>query len=196
MTETSASLLERLRAQPDETDWQRLVNLYTPLIRNWLIKHMLQEQDRNDVVQEVMTVVIRRIPEFQHNQRCGAFRNWLRTITVNCLREFWRSQKYRPQAGGGSDFKSFLDEMEDPGSQLSQVWNQEHDNHVMSQLLQLIRPCFETKTWNIFQRLVLEGASPESVSREFQVTVNAVFIAKSRVLARLRQESRGLLDTI
>jgi RNA polymerase sigma-70 factor (ECF subfamily) len=67
MSETSTSLLDRLRLQPDQQAWQRLVELYTPLIRGWLRRHALLDQDADDVVQEVLSVVVRRLPEF----RCG-----------------------------------------------------------------------------------------------------------------------------
>ena len=194
MSQTSPSLLDRLRDQPLDQDWSRLVSIYTPLIRNWLKRYAVSEQDCDDLVQEVLTVVIRRVPEFQHNQRIGAFRAWLRTITVNCLRDFWRSKRYRPAAAGGSDFQNVLAALEDPDSGLSQVWNKEHDTFVTQVLLQQIQPLFELNTWKAFQRTALEGANADQVAKELQISVNAVFIAKSRVLARLRQEAKGLLD--
>src|SRR5260370_35769625 len=103
MSETSASLLDRLREQPDAASWQRLVDLYTPLIRGWLRRHALPQQETDDVVQEVLAVVVRRLPGFRRGARTGAFRCWLRTFPVNCLRDFWRSQRSRPRATAHSD---------------------------------------------------------------------------------------------
>jgi len=85
MSDTSASLLQRLREQPDGDAWRRLVFLYTPLLRQWLARHGLQSSDIDDLTQEVLTVVVRELPQFQHNQREGAFRRWLRTILVHRL---------------------------------------------------------------------------------------------------------------
>lgn len=195
MSETSASLLDRLRAAPDEESWRRLVDLYTPLVRGWLRRQaQLQTQDADDLVQEVLAVVVRRIPEFHREPRAGAFRRWLRTITVNCLRDFWRSRRHRPVATGDTEFQQMLDELADPESGLSRLWDQEHDQHVTQRLLEMIRPKFEEKTWRAFQRVALDGATPDETAAELGVTVNAVFIAKSRVLARLRQEGQGLID--
>ena len=191
---TSLSLLERLRADPKDTAWQNLVEIYTPLIQNWLRRHQVREADSDDISQEVLAVVIRRLPEFEHNKREGAFRNWLRTITVNCLRDFWRSRKNRPTATGDSDFQELLAQLEDPASGLTQIWNQDHDRHVTRKLLELLRPQFEPATWQAFQRFALDGLSAAEVARELKVTPNVVFIAKSRVLARLRQEAEGLLE--
>lgn len=194
MSNTSASLLDRLRRRPDDASWRRLIDLYTPLIRNWLRRHAMQDQDCDDLVQEVLSVVVRRLPQFEHSGRPGAFRTWLRNITGYCMRDFWRGQRYRPTATGDSNFQQLLAQMEDPDSGLSQLWNKEHDLHVTRRLLEMLQSQFEPRTWTAFRRVALEGASPDAVAAELGVTVNAVFIAKSRVLARLRQEAEGLLD--
>ncbi len=193
---TSASLLERLQQDPRSPEWDRLVEMYAPLIRSWLKRHALMASDSEDLVQDVLTVVVRRLPEFQHNQRVGAFRTWLRTITVNCLRDFWRSKKYRPSATGDSDFNAFLQQLADPLSDLTQSWNHEHDQHVVGRILDQLRPSFEERTWKAFERFAMEGASAATVAEELGLTTNAVFIAKSRVLSRLRQEAAGLIEEI
>lgn len=193
MPETSLSLLERLRGQPDAAAWQRLMDLYEPLIRGWLRRHQLQVSDVDDLVQEVLAIVVKEMPGFEHNQRPGAFRNWLRTATAHCLRRFWRDRLYRPDAAGGSSWQEHLAQLEDPSSGLSRLWDQEHDRHVLRRLLELIEGDFQPSTWQAFRRLVLERARAADVAAELGQSVNAVLIAKSRVLQRLRQEGRGLL---
>src|SRR5262245_20693097 len=111
MSETSASLLDCLRCQPDDTSWQRLVELYTPLIRDWLRRHATLDQDTDDLVQEVLTVVLRKLPEFRREPRTGAFRRWLRSITVNCLRDYWRSRRARSTPTGDRVFLESLDQL-------------------------------------------------------------------------------------
>jgi RNA polymerase sigma factor (sigma-70 family) len=194
MPVTSASLLERVRASSDADSWQRLVAIYDPLVRGWLRRHVLAEDDVDDVSQEVMSVVVRRLAEFQHNGRIGAFRTWLKTITANCLRDHWRRGKNLPRAAGESGFEGILSQLADPGSELSRIWDLDHDRHVARQLLHLLRGEFEPRTWNAFQRTALEGASASDVAAELGLSTNAVFIARSRVLARLRQEAAELID--
>jgi RNA polymerase sigma-70 factor (ECF subfamily) len=194
MSETSASLLDRLRDQPDDASWQKLVDLYTPLIRGWLRRQARLEQDAEDLVQEVLAVVVRKLPQFRREPRTGAFRRWLRTITVNCLREFWRSRKNRPVATGKDEFLNMLEQLEDPNSGLSHLWDQEHDRHVTQRLLDMIKPRFEATTWQAFHRVAVEGAAADLVAAELGISLNAVFIAKSRVLSSLRQEGEGLID--
>ena len=136
MSETSISLLDRLRLQPDAESWRRLVDLYTPLIHGWLRRHAVPAADADDLTQEVMAVVVRELPQFKHSQQRGAFRSWLRTITVNRLRGLWRSRQHRPIATGDSDFLKMLDELEDPTSGLSRIWDRQHDEHVARRLME------------------------------------------------------------
>jgi RNA polymerase sigma-70 factor (ECF subfamily) len=190
---TPISLLERLRVAADPASWERLVALYTPLIRGTLGRYALQSSDVDDLAQEVLATVHRELPHFRHDLRTGAFRRWLRTIVVNRLRGFWRARRSAPQALG-DDLGAVLDRLEDPDSDLSRLWDQEHDRHVARRLLELIEPEFEPGTWQAFRLLVLEGQPTREVARALGVTPNAVRIAKSRVLARFRQEAEGLID--
>ena len=194
MSVTSLSLLEHLQQSPNDSDWRRLVDFYTPLIRVWLRRYALLDQDIDDLVQEVLAIVVRKMPEFRRQPQTGAFRRWLRTITVNCLRGFWRSQRFRPKIAGNAGFAQVLDQLEDANSALSKLWDQEHDDHVARRLLEMIRPRFEAKTWLAFQRVALEAVPVDQVASELGMTINAVFIAKSRVVHLLRQEAQGLLD--
>jgi RNA polymerase sigma-70 factor (ECF subfamily) len=194
MSETSLSLLDRLRLQPNAESWQRLVSLYTPLIQGWLRRHAVPPADAEDLTQEVMAVVVRELPQFTHNQRRGAFRSWLRTITVNRLRALWGSRRAQPIATGDSDFLEMLDELEDPNSNLTRLWDRQHDQHVARRLMELVQPQFEPVTWQAFRRVVLDGSKAAVVASELNMSVNAVLLAKSRVLSRLRQEMQGLTD--
>jgi RNA polymerase sigma-70 factor (ECF subfamily) len=195
MHETSLSLLERLRQSPENESWPRLSDLYTPLIRTWLRRYEVQDSDANDLVQEVLLAVSKDISRFEHAGHPGAFRGWLRTVLTNRLRKFWRLRDRRPQARGDSDVDARLAQLEDPYSELSLIWNREHDQHVLRQLLVLAEPNFEANTWKAFCRVALDGAKPDLVAEEMGISLNAVCLAKSRVIRRLRQESTGLIES-
>jgi DNA-directed RNA polymerase specialized sigma24 family protein len=83
MPDTPVSLLERLRLRPDEASWQRLIEIYIPLIRDWLRRHDVEGTDGEDVMQ----VLVRELPNFRHDLRPGSFRRWLRDVTANRFRE-------------------------------------------------------------------------------------------------------------
>jgi RNA polymerase sigma-70 factor (ECF subfamily) len=183
---TSASLLDQARDRCAGA-WDRLVALYTPLLHAWLTAAGLQPADRDDLTQRVLAILIERLPAFEHNGRPGAFRAWLRSVTVNLLREHWRN---RPAAGS----ESVLAQLADPDGGLSRLWEEQHDHHVLHSLMVLVRPEFTRPTWRAFLRVALDGVPAQIAAEELGLSVNAVLIAKSRVLARLRQEARGLVD--
>jgi len=194
MDNTSLSLLDRLRRQSDSRSWTRLVELYGPLLKRWLGRYQLQDADAEDLVQEVLAVVFRELPRFQHNRRAGAFRSWLREILVHRLRNFWRSRQYRPVAPGGSDIQRRLDELADRTSELSRLWNLQHDEQVVRRLLASVQPRVEAATWKAFCRQMIDGIPALDVSGELNISVASAYAAKSRVLRMLRQEARGLID--
>jgi RNA polymerase sigma-70 factor (ECF subfamily) len=194
MAETSATLLERLNDRSDSVAWRRLVDLYSPLIKAWLRYQGVSSDDAEDLTQDVLAVVVREVSRFQHNGRAGAFRSWLRVITINCLRGSWRSRCRQADAAAPPDLNALLDQLEDPASDLSLRWDREHDQYVLARLLELIEPEFEATTWQAFRMQVIEGMPARAAAEELSMTVNAVLIAKSRVLSRLRREADGLVD--
>jgi RNA polymerase sigma-70 factor (ECF subfamily) len=187
---TSHSLLERARDSTDAASWRRLTDLYTPLIRRWARTYVAQAADADDVVQDVLAVLVRELPHFEHGNNPGAFRAWLRSITVNRLRVHWRTR--HPAAGGDAVSEQLL-QLEDPSSSLSRTWDEEHDHHVLTTLLDAIRLEFQPATWRAFESTVRDGKPAAEAAAELGLSVNAVLIAKSRVLKRLREKSGGLV---
>jgi RNA polymerase sigma-70 factor (ECF subfamily) len=191
MNATSLSLLLRLRHSPEPDTWHRLVELYAPLLRAWLRKYDVQDSDADDLTQEVLLAVSKDLGKFDHAGQPGAFRGWLKAILVNRLRKFWRARDRRPQARGDSHIDARLAQLEDPASKMSQIWNRQHDQYVLRQLLALAEPHFAPTTWKAFCRVALDGARPDVVAEEMGTSRNAVIIAKCRVLSRLRRNPRG-----
>ncbi len=190
MNDTPLSLLDRLRRQPhDQPSWRRLTMLYSPLIRRWLLQHDTSEADADDLAQEVLLVLARDLAGFDHNGRPGAFRLWVRSITANRLRGYWRARRSGPLNG----LDEHLAQLEDPDSALGRLWDREHDEYIVRRLMELIEPEFAPSTWKCFRLLVLEERPACDVAASLGLSVNAVLIAKSRVLRRLRQEGRGLI---
>jgi RNA polymerase sigma-70 factor (ECF subfamily) len=117
----------------------------------------------------------------------------LRQVTVNRVRR-WRKARRRQPAAGLDPTDDFLSQLEDPASDLSQQWDQDHDRHVFDQLMTVVKADFEPATWEAFQQFALQGQKAAEVAARLGLSENAVLLAKSRVLKRLRQEAAGLLD--
>ncbi len=189
---TSVSLLERLGQHPLQEDWTRFVALYQPFIERFIRLDLTLAPDAEDICQEVMKKLVEHLPQFRR-QRDGSFRTWLKTITANEVNYFWRKRLRRPSMGGGQDGLA-LDKLHDPTNELSQWWDREHGGHILRTLQELVAPEFATSTWNAFRLRVAEGKSTAEVASILGISPNAVDIAKSRVLARLRQEAAGLIE--
>lgn len=190
MNMTSLSLLDRLKhAPPDADEWRRLHDIYFPLIRSCMASLTDLREEADDLAQDVFIVLIRELPSFDR-RRDGAFRAWLRQITINRVRAFCQSRQRRPVAAADQ----LLSQLEDANGDLARQWDQDHDRHVFQKLLAIVRPDFEDKTWRAFTRFALDGMSAAQVAEELAMTENAVLQAKFRVLKRLREEAGELLD--
>ena len=193
MQDTRKSLL--LRAQTgEENAWKDLTDLYRPLILGWLKRQGVAPGDVEDLSQEILVSVVKYLPSFEHSGRPGAFRSWLRTIVCSRTIDYWRAIEAGRQASGASDAAAALQQIEDPHSDLNRRWDEEHDRYVLGCLLDLVEEEFEPATLQAFRRLTLDGVSGAEAAEELGLTVPAVYMAKSRVLKRIRQEAEGLID--
>ena len=187
MFRTPVSLLERLRRPGDEASWQRFVQLYTPLLFHWAQRLGLQPADAADLVQDVLTTLVQKLPGFRYepNKR---FRGWLWTVALNT----WRMDQRRagPRPGGDA---AALDACltADHAVALEEA---EYRRHLVGRALQLMRADFQPTTWQACWEHVISGRPAAEVAADLGITPGAVYVAKSRVLRRLRQELGELLD--
>ena len=184
MLDTPATLLHRLCNQPASADWERFVRLFTPLLRRWAVRFGVTDSSIEDVLQELFVVLIRKLPEFRHDPT-RSFRAWLWTVFRHSVLAW---QKQQPRLGPALEQ---LDELSSPDS-IAEATEAEYRRYLLSRILQIVQTDFPSATWWIFRQVVIEGRPGVEVAREFGVTVNAVYLARSRVLARLREELAGL----
>lgn len=190
---TRVSLLHRAGAG-DAAAWNRLIGIYKPLIQRWLCASNVPNQEADDLAQDVLLIVVKELPRFRHQGRTGSFRAWLKQIVVNQARRYWRTGRCRVTATNGRSFLEVLDELENPTSEQSQAWDQEHDRQIYRRLLAVMEENFEQVTIRAFRLMTLEGLSGPAVATQLGMSLAAVYGARARVLKRLRQEADGLLD--
>jgi RNA polymerase sigma-70 factor (ECF subfamily) len=189
---TSLTLLQN--AQTGSSDaWTRLDAIYRPYIRGWFRYRSVPEDDAEDLTQQVLLVLSRELPTFKHTGRTGAFRRWLKCTAIFEEKVFWRKRSAREKSAGGSDFQMQARQIKDD-DELNQYWDEEHDRYVLQKILDEISADFEVKTLAAFQRFAIEGESIESVSADLEMSIGAIYVAKSLILKRLRAEAKGLVD--
>ena len=185
MDSTPVSLLERLRAPADEAAWRQFVNLYTPLLCHWGRRAGLAEPDLADLIQDVFTTLVRVLPDFQYDSQ-RSFRSWLKTVLMNRLRNQIAARRATVVVGS-------LDEIAAPDfpEPLSEA---EYRGMIVNQALRIMQDAFEPATWQAAKACLVDGRPAAEVAAETGMSINSVYLARSRVLKRLRQELDGLLD--
>jgi RNA polymerase sigma-70 factor (ECF subfamily) len=187
MNTTPASLLERLQQPDQQAAWARFADLYTPLIYYWARRAGLQPPEASDLVQEVFVVLLRRLPDF-HYDRKRSFRSWLRTVTLNKWRELHRRVAVPARTVDIDNLDVGSLEGGDPFA------DEEYRRLLTGRALEVMQAEFEPATWKAFWECTVEERPAAEVARQLGISTNAVYIAKSRVLTRLRQELQGLWE--
>lgn len=188
MNTTSVSLLQRLRFADDAAAWERFVRIYSPLLFSWVRRSGLAENDATDLVQDVFATLVVRLPEFRYDAT-GSFRAWLKTVTVNRCRDFLR-RRGRPQEQTVSlDAEAIT--TPDPQKMFEE---DEYRRHVIREALKILEREFQPLTYQACWRHMVLGESAPKVADELGMTANAVYLARSRVMRRLREELDGLID--
>lgn len=185
---TSRSLLAAAREE-NPAAWERLVNLYAPLVAGWCRRLHVPEQDVGDVLQDVFVAVARNVDRFRKDRPQDTFRGWLAVITRNKSLDFHRRRNAQPVAAGGTEASLRLANVPQLAEEIGSIdLSGIPFGDVLRQALAGIQGEFHERTWQAFWNVVIEGRSATEVAAELHMQPGAVRVAKSRVLLRLRSE--------
>lgn len=190
---TRLSLLVRLRDARDDGAWSQFVELYAPLVFGFAQKHGLQEADAADLTQDVLQAVSGGIRRLDYDPRRGTFRGWLFTVARNKLRNFLAAQRRPGRSTGDEDAQRRLEELPAREEDQEAWWDQEYERRVFAWAAQQARGAFRESTWQAFWLTAVEGRSGPEVARTLGLTVAAVYLARGRVVERLKQIIREAL---
>ncbi|MCS7468705.1 sigma-70 family RNA polymerase sigma factor [Stieleria sp. ICT_E10.1] len=185
---TSVSMVHRLQAGNQTRSWHQFFEFYEPFIQRWLTHQRLPESDAEDIRQEVMCTVLHEISNFRHNGSVGAFRCWLRMITVNQLRRYRRRRRDQ----SGVDLEWLAASLASSDHEIHRQFDIEHDRYLLTRLLEFVVTDFSSSTIDAFRMTALEGRSPADVADRLGITKAAVIAGRSRVLCRLRESAATL----
>ena len=180
---TRPSLLVRIRDVADREAWRQFVELYAPLVYRFARRRGLQDADAADLTQEVLQAVARGSGRLEYDPRRGTFRGWLFTVARNKLHTFLRKQQRLTRRSEPVDF-ALLAEPE----QEAALWEQEYEQRLFDWAAEQVRGHFQDNTWQAFWQTAVENRPSREVAEHLGLSVGAVYIAKSRVLARLREQ--------
>lgn len=177
---TNASLLLRLRRDADPASWAEFVELYEPLLRQYVAGCGVRACDAPDIVQEIFLRLLKCLPEFEYSSDRGRFRHWLRRVTRNAVADWMRRQRRYGRCDLPDDAASSPDDSGD--------WDRAHRLHVLSHALQSLRREVSSAAWQCFEQYVLLGQPADQVARQSGLSRAALYVIASRLRGELRRK--------
>jgi RNA polymerase sigma factor (sigma-70 family) len=192
---TRPSLLVRIRDPQNERAWREFLDIYEPLVYRLARRKGFQDADARELTQEVFLAVASAIDRWDPDPSRGSFRAWLFRIARNLMINLLVNRQRHPQATGSTDIKHLLEEQAAPVGEDSALFDREYKREAFRWAAQQIRSQFRQTTWKAFWLSSVEGREVKKVAETLGITAGAVYIARSRVMARLRQTIEGLDGT-
>ena len=191
---TRPTLLFRIRDARDQEAWGRFIDLYAPLVYGFLRKRGLQDADAADLTQDVLRQVAAAVKSLEYDAKRGSFRGWLFTVVQNRLTDYWRKEGNREQGAGDSQAQRQLQELPQPGGQEPSVeWEADYERQLFHYAANIVKQDFTPATWQAFWWTAIDGLPGREVAEKLGMTVAAVYLAKGRVMTRLKDQVKLLV---
>lgn len=182
---TRSTLLERVKLRTDRSAWKEFFDLYWPMLVGFARQRGLKLADAEDVAQECMDILSRTLPKFDYSREKGAFKNYLYTIIVRKVSN--RLREKHPRSAASSELRAAVA----PKSQSSAEWDKHWVRRHVEFGLERLEGEFAESTMAAFKLYALKDWPVDRVCEALSLTANQVYLAKSRVTARLREELAG-----
>ncbi len=187
MPNTRPSLLVRIRDPQDERAWREFMDIYQPLVYRLARRKGFQDADASELTQDVFVAVAGAIDRWDPDPALGSFRGWLFRIARNLMINLLAKQRRHPQATGNTDMKRLLDAQPAPAGEESALFDQEYKRQAFRWAAQQVRDEFRDRTWQAFWQTSVEGKPIKRTAETLRMSVGAVYISRSRVMARIRK---------
>ena len=191
---TRHTLIARLRDPADAGAWGEFVAIYEPLVYRLARRQGLQDADAHDLCQEVFRTVARAIERYDLDPTRGRFRGWLSRIARNLLINFLTRRPYRLRGSGSTSVQELLEAQPADDPSATAVFEAEYRRQLFRWAADAVRGEFAPSTWRAFWITAIDGRAPADAAAELGLSVGAVYIARSRVLARLKARIETLGD--
>jgi RNA polymerase sigma-70 factor (ECF subfamily) len=192
---TRASLLVRIRDGRDQEAWRQFVQVYAPVVYGFARRRGLQDADAADVMQDVLRNVAGAAARLHYDPARGSFRGWLYTVARNRIFSFLEAGRHKLGRGSGdSGVRERLEAVEGPEANLAAAWDEEYERNLAALAMERVQGEVQAPTWRAFWQTAVEGRSAREAGEALGMSPGAVYVARSRVLARLREEVQRLQE--
>jgi RNA polymerase sigma-70 factor (ECF subfamily) len=188
---TRASLLVRIQDPRDAEAWRQFFDLYAPVVYGFARKRGLQDADAADLMQDVLRSVAGAAGRLNYDPAKGTFRGWLFTITRNKVFNFLDKQRRHARGSGDSGAMHRLEEQPAPESDRDE-FDRDYERRRFAWAAERIKDEFHDATWKAFWLTAVDGKDAKEAGSKLKMSPGAVYVAKSRVIARLREEIESL----
>ncbi len=181
--DTRASLIARICDCSDQTAWSEFYIVYQPVIQRFIAKYALQHADAAEVVQEVLVQVAKSVSTWDGTDPASTFRGWLFRVTRNLAIDYLR--KKQKELGRTQGVEAGLCDIAEVTESESQAFRLEYERQLFHRAAEILRPTFKPKNWQAFWMTTVEGFSIEEVAERLEMECGAIYVARSRIMARL-----------
>lgn len=187
MQTTRPSLLLRIRDPRDAAAWEVFDSIYRPMLRRYALSRGLLDAEAEDIAQQCLTEVLRRIGDFEYDAAKGRFKGWLKTMVANRVRNLWRDRRERQ--ADTAVFERDASPEPSPDESFEKLWMQEHLWHCF----RAVQAQVDETTWRAFEQYVLRQRTIDEVCRELNLKAQNVYTIKWRLTERIAAMMKELL---
>lgn len=185
---TRPSLLLRIRDPRDTGAWSQFAEIYTPLVYRYAMRRGLQDADASDVAQDVLKAVASAAPKFEYDRARGTFRSWFYTVARSKLNDHLAKRLKQPVASGETRVQQMLENQPNAAADDEQArWDLDYQRQVFDWASRQVQPHVQETTWRAFWQTAVQHRPSKDVAESLGLSVGAVYVAKSRVIAQIRQ---------
>lgn len=199
---TRSSLLSRLRDLGDSDSWRTFFDTYWRLIYNVARKSGLNDVEAQDLVQEAVISVARKMPEFRYDPAQGSFKQWLLLITRRRIHDHLR-KLYRalpladaPAAAAEERMETLPSPVLPPDAAIEAAWEAEWRENVFQAALARVRARANPKSYQVFDYCVLQNLPVAEAGRRLGLNAAQVYMARHRISAAVKLAAREIEEEL
>lgn len=187
---TRPSLLVRIRNSGDGLAWGEFVDIYAPLIYGFARRCGLQDADAADLTQEVLCAINDRVKKLDYDPQRGSFRGWLFTVVRNKLRNLVQRRRRPGRGSADTGTQKLLESEPARNDDAASQWDELYEQRLFNCAAEKVRGKVEASTWEAFWQTAVKGKRAKQVAEALEISSAAVYLAKSRVMNRLKEQIR------